>query len=422
MSKHLMHSLGGLDFAEQGSDRMSNTEDRVIIVGAGPVGLVAAACLGKAGIRTTILELHRELPMDLRASTFHSATLDLLDQFGVSARLVERGLIAPLWQFRDRREGVIATFDLSILKGETAHPYRVQCEQWKLSEEMRAILEADDMVELLYETEALDVSQDETGVQLRVRDRDGGEQIMRCRYLIAADGARSVIRKALDVPFEGQTLPEIFLSMSTTFPFEKHFDDLATIAYITDPSEWVVLLRTPNLWRVLLPTDPNLTVEEIKRPDAMQARLRAVCPNPDGYEIVHATDYRVNERVARNYVHGRVFLAGDAAHLNNPLGGMGMNGGIQDVFNLTGKLVDVWHGRAPLEVMGRYERQRRKAALDAVQAQTMRNRRIMNETDPAARKAYHDELRAIVADPARHKDYLMRSSMIQSLRELESVE
>jgi 3-(3-hydroxy-phenyl)propionate hydroxylase len=422
MSKHLMHSLGGLDFAEQGSDRMSNTEDRVIIVGAGPVGLVAAACLGKAGIRTTILELHRELPMDLRASTFHSATLDLLDQFGVSARLVERGLIAPLWQFRDRREGVIATFDLSILKGETAQPYRVQCEQWKLSEEMRAILEADDMVELLYETEALDVSQDETGVQLRVRDRDGGEQIMRCRYLIAADGARSVIRKALDVPFEGQTLPEIFLSMSTTFPFEKHFDDLATIAYITDPSEWVVLLRTPNLWRVLLPTDPNLTVEEIKRPDAMQARLRAVCPNPDGYEIVHATDYRVNERVARNYVHGRVFLAGDAAHLNNPLGGMGMNGGIQDVFNLTGKLVDVWHGRAPLEVMGRYERQRRKAALDAVQAQTMRNRRIMNETDPAARKAYHDELRAIVADPARHKDYLMRSSMIQSLRELESVE
>ena len=422
MSKHLVHSRDEDGFTGQGRNRMSNIEDRVIIVGAGPVGLVAAACLGKAGIRTTILELHHELPMDLRASTFHSATLDLLDQFGVSARLIERGLLAPLWQFRDRREGVIATFDLSILEGETAHPYRVQCEQWKLSEEMRAILEADDMVELLYETEALDVSQDETGVQLRVRDRDGGEQIMRCKYLIAADGARSVIRKALDVPFEGQTLPEIFLSMSTTFPFEKHFDDLATIAYITDPSEWVVLLRTPNLWRVLLPTDPSLTVEEIKRPDAMQARLRAVCPNPDGYEIVHATDYRVNERVARNYVHGRVFLAGDAAHVNNPLGGMGMNGGIQDVFNLTGKLVDVWHGRAPLEVMGRYERQRRKAALDAVQAQTMRNRRIMNETDPAARKAYHDELRAIVAVPARHKDYLMRSSMIQSLRELESVE
>ncbi len=401
---------------------MSNTEDRVIIVGAGPVGLVAAACLGKAGIRTTILELHHELPLDLRASTFHSATLDLLDQFGVTPRLIERGLIAPHWQFRDRQEGVIATFDLSILEGETAHPYRIQCEQWKLSEELRAILEADENVELMYETEALGVTQDDSGVQLRVRHPDGSEETMRCKYLIAADGARSVIRKALDVPFEGQTLPEIFLSMSTTFPFEKHFDDLATIAYITDPSEWVVLLRTPSLWRVLLPTDSNLTLEQIKHPDAMQARLQAVCPNPAGYEIVHATDYRVNERVARNYVHGRIFLAGDAAHVNNPLGGMGMNGGIQDVFNLTSKLIEVWNGRAPLELMGRYERQRRKAALDAVQAQTLRNRRIMNETDPAARRAYHDELRAVVADPVKHKDYLMRSSMIQSLRDLESVE
>lgn len=401
---------------------MSSKEDRVIIVGAGPVGLVAAACLGKAGIRTTILELHHELPKDLRASTFHPPTLDILDRFGVTPKLIERGLIAPNWQFRDRREGVIATFDLSILEGETAHPYRLQCEQWKLSEEMRTVLEADPMVDLVYETEAVSMTQDDNGVTLKVRHPDGSEEDMRCKYLIASDGARSVIRKALDVPFEGQTLPEIFLSMSTTFPFEEHFENLATIAYMTDPNEWAVLLRTPTLWRVLLPTDPNLTVEQIKDPAAMQARLQGVCPNPDKYEIVHATDYRVNERVARHYYSGRVFLAGDAAHVNNPLGGMGMNGGIQDAINLTDKLIEVWHGRQKLDSMGRYERQRRKAALDAVQAQTLRNRRIMNETDPAARKAYHDELRATVADPVKHKAYLMRSSMIESLRELETVE
>ncbi len=401
---------------------MKKNEDRVIIVGAGPVGLVAAACLGKAGIKTTILELHHELPKDLRASTFHSPTLDILDRFGVTPRLIERGLIAPNWQFRDRREGVIATFDLSVLKGETAHPYRLQCEQWKLSEEMRTVLEADPAVDLIYNTEAIDVAQDDDGVTLSVRNPDGGEETMRCRYLIATDGARSVVRKTLDIPFEGQTLPEIFLSMSTTFPFEEHYDDLATIAYMTDPKEWAVLLRTPTLWRVLLPTDPNFTVEQIKDPDAMQARLQGVCENPGGYEIVHATDYRVNERVARHYVSGRVFLAGDAAHVNNPLGGMGMNGGIHDAINLTEKLVEIWNGRQPIEIMGRYERQRRKAALDAVQAQTLRNRRIMNETDPAARKAFHEELRATVADFAKHKAYLMRSSMIQSLRELEAVD
>lgn len=401
---------------------MSNNEDRVIILGAGPVGLVAAACLGKAGIRTTILELHHELPKDLRASTFHPPTLDILDSFGVTPKLIARGLIAPHWQYRDRREGVVATFDLSILKGETAHPYRLQCEQWKLSEEMRDLLEADSNVELIYNTEGIGVSQDENGVTLKVRHPDGSEENMRCRYLIATDGARSIVRKTLDIPFDGETLPELFLSMSTTFPFEKHYENLATIAYMTDPNEWAVLLRTPTLWRVLVPTDPKLTAEEVNDPDFMQSRLQGVCANPAGYELVHHTEYRVNQRVARRYVEGRIFLAGDAAHVNNPLGGMGMNGGIHDAINLVEKLVEIWHGRQPLEIMGRYERQRRKASLDAVQAQTLRNRQIMNETDPAARKKNHDELRATVADPVRHKAYLMRSSMITSLRELEAVE
>lgn len=401
---------------------MAGNQERVIIVGAGPVGLIAAACLGRAGIKTTILELHHELPKDLRASTFHPPTLDILDRFGVTPKLIERGLIAPNWQYRDRREGVIATFDLSVLKGETAHPYRLQCEQWKLSEEMRAVLEADPAVDLIYNTEAISVTQDDSGVTLTVRHPDGGEEDMKCSYLIATDGARSIVRKALDIPFEGQTLPEIFLSMSTTFPFERHYDDLAPIAYMTDPKEWAVLLRTPTLWRVLLPTDPSLSTEQNIEPAAMQSYLQGVCPNPNGYEIVHATEYRVNERVARHYAAGRVFLAGDAAHVNNPLGGMGMNGGIHDAINLTEKLTEIWNGRQPLSIMGRYERQRRKAALDAVQAQTLRNRKIMNETDPAARKIHHDELRATVEDFSRHKAYLMRSSMIDSLRELEAVE
>jgi 3-(3-hydroxy-phenyl)propionate hydroxylase len=172
---------------------------------------------------------------------------------------------------------------------------------------------------------------------------------------------------------------------------------------------------------VLLPVDANLSDEELKDPAFMQPRLKAICPNPNDYDIVHCTAYKVNERVAQKYVSGRIFLAGDAAHVNNPLGGMGMNGGIQDAINLTEKLAQIWKG-APIELMGRYERQRRKAALDAVQAQTLRNRRIMNETDPAARAAYHAELRATVADPVAHKAYLMRSSMIDSLRELETID
>ena len=400
---------------------MSQAADRVVIVGAGPVGLVAASYLSQAGVPVLIVEAHRELPQDLRASTFHPPTLDMLDRFGIGSKLVERGLVCQQWQFRDRNEGVVATFNLSLLEGLTNHPYRLQCEQWKLSEELRSLLEGNDLVEIRYEAEAVGVTQDDFGVTLTVRRPDDALEEIRGRYLIASDGARSVVRKTLGIPFEGQTIPEIFLSMSTHFDFAKAIPNLAPIAYITDPQEWAVLLRTPSLWRVLLPTDPNQTEEQIKDPKAMNARLQALCPNDRDYDIVHATAYRVNERVATRYMEGRIFLAGDAAHVNNPLGGMGMNGGIHDAVNLSEKLVQVWNGAANLDLMGRYERQRRKAAVEAVQAQTLRNRAMMNETDPAARRAYHDELRATVANPERHRAYVMRSSMIQSLNDLREV-
>ncbi len=400
---------------------MKAEKDRVLIVGAGPVGLVSACCLSQAGIPVTIVETSRELPRDLRASTFHPPTLDMLDRFNVSRKLVERGLVCPQWQFRDRSEGVIATFDLGLLAGETNHPYRLQCEQWKLSEELRDLIEADSQIELIYGAKATDVRQDEGSVTLTVEHADGSHEDLSGSYLIACDGARSAIRKTLGISFDGLTIPEIFLSMSTTFDFVEAIPDLAPIAYLTDPSEWAVLLRTPSLWRVLLPTDPNQTEEEIKAPEAMERRLQALCPKSGPYELVHATAYRVHQRVASDYVAGRVFLAGDSAHLNNPLGGMGMNGGIHDAINLCDKLIEIWTGKATIEITERYNRQRRKVAIETVQEQSLRNRKMMAENDPAARAAYHDELRRIADDPVAHKDYLMRSSMIQSLRELENV-
>src|SRR5262252_8883134 len=111
---------------------MSDRNDRVVIVGAGPVGLTAALALGKRGIPTVLLTAEAEPVMELRGSTFHPPTLDLLDEFGVVPRMIEAGLKAPTWQFRDRETGPVATFDLSLLAGDTSHPYRVQCEQWKL--------------------------------------------------------------------------------------------------------------------------------------------------------------------------------------------------------------------------------------------------------------------------------------------------
>ncbi|MBR0672297.1 FAD-dependent oxidoreductase [Neoroseomonas soli] len=396
------------------------TPDRVLIAGAGPAGLVAAAALAEEGIPVLIVEQARDLPDDLRASTFHPPTLDMLDRFGVTGAMIEQGLICPTWQFRDRHAGVIATFDLGHLKDDTRHPYRLQCEQWRLTRMLRDRLAANPDVVFLYDARAVEVAQDTDGVTLTVERPDGSCEPLRGRYLIGADGASSVVRKSLGVGFDGMTIPEIFLTLSTTFPFHEAIADLTNIAYISDPEEWFVLLRTASLWRVLFPTDPGESEETMLDPARIERRLQSVVPNPAGYEVRHRTAYRVHERVADTYAKGRCFLAGDAAHINNPLGGMGMNGGVHDAFNLAEKLAQVWRGADPA-LMERYSRQRRKVALETVQATALRNRQILNQRDPGIRRAYHDDLRATAADPAKHRAFLLRSSMIQSLRDLEAV-
>lgn len=399
---------------------MQNLTDRVIIAGAGPVGLVAAVSLLEKGIPVTVLEASADLAVDLRASTFHPPTLDFLEALGLADGLIERGIKCPHWQFRDRKEGEVATFDLGLLAGETNHPYRLQAEQWKLTEAARARLNAETDAELITDIVVEDVSQDGDRVTVTARRATGEVETFRAAYLIGADGARSTVRKSTGVAFPGLTIPEIFLSLSTPFRYDQAIEGLADICYISDPDEWLVLLRTPTLWRVLFPTDPNLSDEEILDPRRIEERMQSLLPGAP-YEIAHKTAYRVHERVADAYVHGRIFLAGDAAHLNNPLGGMGMNGGIHDAVNLAEKLAEVWCGADP-DLMRRYERQRRKVAIETVQAQALRNRSVLNETDPEKRRAYHDDLRATVDDPKRHFAYVMRSSMIQSLRDLETVD
>ena len=394
--------------------------ERIIVVGAGPVGLVAAASLVDAGIPVVVVEAQHGVAEDLRASTFHPPTLDILDRFGVVGPLIEIGLICPHWQYRDRRRGAVATFDLTHLAGETAHPYRLQCEQWKLTRMLRDRLERSPLAAIIYEARATDVSQTADEITLGIERPNGATERITGRYLIGADGARSAIRKSLGVAFDGITIPELYLSMSTTFAFDRHIPDLAAVAYISDPDEWLVLLRTPSLWRVLIPTDPAEPDDRMLAPARIEQRMQAVLASATPYEVVHKTAYRVQERVAERYVVGRALLAGDAAHVNNPLGGMGMNGGIHDAVNLTDKLIAVWRG-ADAALLGRYERQRRKVAIETVQAQALRNRQIMNERDEGKRQAYHDELRATADDPVRARDYLLRTSMIQSLRELEQV-
>src|SRR5437899_3515412 len=139
------------------------------------------------------------------------------------------------------------------------------------------------------------------------------------------------------------------------------------------------------------------------------------------YKIVHRSIYHVHQKVAKNFRHGRVVLAGDAAHINNPLGGMGMNGGIQDAFNLADKFKDIWAG-ADDGLLDRYNRQRRTVAVEAVQQQTHRNQQIISEQDPHLRRKALEAMRKVAADKTSAREYMLRSSMIASMRRAAEIE
>jgi 3-(3-hydroxy-phenyl)propionate hydroxylase len=397
---------------------MSN--DCVIVVGAGPVGLTAALALGHRGIPTVLLAAEPELVMELRGSTFHPPTLDLLDEFGVVPRMIDVGLKAPTWQFRDRETGPVATFDLSLLAGDTNHPYRVQCEQWKLmrflEEELRKLPGSD----IRFGHEVTSVQPADESVTVTAQTPSGPVSLSG-RYVVAADGARSAVRRSLAVDFEGFTYPELFLIASTDFRFEDTLTDIAYVNYIADPLEWLVLLRVPDLWRVLVPAPENSDREQLLSDDSLQQVLQRVVARPEPYRIAHRSVYHVHQRVANSFRHGRVLLAGDAAHINNPLGGMGMNGGIQDAFNLSDKLAQIWAG-ADDRLLDRYDRQRRTVAVEAVQQQTNRNHQIISERDPETRKKSLDAMRRTAADKHSAREYMLKSSMISSMRRAAEIE
>ena len=403
---------------------MASERPPIVVAGAGPTGLMCALALGKQGIPVVVCESEPSLTHDLRAGSYHPPTQEMMAAYGITQRMHEHGIKVRRWQIRERRGDLVAEFDLGLLSDVTPYPYRLHLEQHRLTPIQLDILRKETDARVHFGHRVTGFEQKDGALKVNV-ESDGVPGSFEASWLVGADGGRSTIRKLLPVEFEGFTWPEQFLVVSTPHNFGQH--GFALNAYVADPIEWAALFQMPDagppgVWRVVFPCDASTPDDQLLDPEHVERKMQAFLPRARAYEVKHKVIYRVHQRVASQWRVGRVILAGDAAHLNNPLGAFGLNSGIHDAVNLADKLGRVWRGEAGEELLDLYVRQRRAATIDAVQAMSIRNKRLLEERDPKVQKARMEELVATASDPQRARAFLLDSSMISGLRKSQDIQ
>ena len=403
-------------------------KDPVVIAGAGPVAMVLAVALYREGVPFIALETLHEPFMDQRAASHHPPTIEMLDRLGLARHMLEEGLKSPIYRFHDRvNHDVVAQFDLGDLRDEVKFPFVLQYEQYKV---VRLILELHgdkQEFDVRFSHTVTGFTQFNDHVDVAVELADGSKETVRASYLVGCDGGRSTVRKEANIEFGGFTYPEKFIKIGTYFDLMAHDDRIAIRNYFSHPAEWCNLFKVrgeplkPDIWRFVVPMRVGETEDEAKSNESMQSRLKRFFTRDDDFEIAYANVYTVSQCVAETFNKGRILLAGDSAHVNNPIGGMGLNGGIHDAVNLASKLVPVWKGKAPVDQLDLYTRQRHKASTDFTQAQTIANKKQLEERDPEVRRRRLDDLRQISEDKDKARAYMRRAQLIDSVEAAASV-
>jgi 3-(3-hydroxy-phenyl)propionate hydroxylase len=388
------------------------SEHPILIVGAGPVGLCLALALGKQGFSVRVFEQLDDLSPEARASTLHPSTLEMLAAWGVVDAVLKCGSTVNRMQFWERESRtLIAEFHYDAIARDTAYPYRLQCPQNIVTRVLKTHIEENYPNVCIHMGWCVESFADHGDSVSLLLTTPTGQQVITGCYLCAADGSRSVIRQQLNLGFDGMTYEDRFLLVAIDADLREIFPNLGPVSYIFDPREWVIVLHLPDVTRVVFRLRDDESREDAMQPESLRPRLHDFLGVENlPFNIVGSSVYAVHQRVAERFRVGRVLLLGDAAHINNPMGGMGMNSGIHDAHYLAQALGGVLNGEAG-SALDTYAETRREYALKHIREYTHQQYRDMSATDIAHRAKRDQSMRDIAADSEQVRAFLLKASM-----------
>jgi len=378
---------------------MANDVVDVIVVGAGPVGFLAALGLARAGLTVRVLEAEPAINDAPRASLYFPTTVKILDQLGLLEEANAIGMQASEFCYHVRENGTRVCIDTSIgLPPDEPYPYNLHFGQHLLARLVMSHLQRLPNAQVFFDSRVSGIEHGVDTVTVTI-DTPDGVTSMSCNWLVGADGGRSSVRHLLGLPFEGHTWPDRFVATNVRFDFGKY--GFAPANMVADPEHWAVVARLgrEDLWRVTYGEDASLPEEEVLR--RIPEHYAAILPGPDEYEIIAASPYRVHERCAPTFRIGRVLLAGDAAHVCNPCGGMGLTTGVIDAMALVDVLTAVIMKRRDDSVLDFYSKERRRVFLEVSSPLATEFKRRLSERDPERRRQDEAMMRTMAEDPAR---------------------
>lgn len=380
------------------------TQDEVLVVGAGPVGLLGALGLAQAGLKVTVIEREPYIVDSPRASVYHWTTLAGIERLGLLEEAKTLGFSKQDYAYRVFKTKEMIPWTLAPLAEVTPHPYNVHLGQNKLAElALHKLLKMPNF-SIHWNTPFRSLEQDEAGVTVHAGTPDGDREF-RAAWVIGADGGGSTVRRALGLSFDGMTWPERFVATNIFYDFER--DGFARSTLNIDPQYGAIMskINSAGLWRCTYCESASLPEETVL--ERMPEYFKVVLSRPGDYKLAMHSPYRMHQRCADRLRVGRVVLAGDAAHVTNPTGGLGLTTGLFDVFMLYEALAAIIHGEVSADVLDRYSDERRRVFLDYTSPQATENKRLIYHShDPVRLDEDLKRLRRLQTD----KDFLIQAS------------